>query len=82
MQTLVEQTGGSFARATEAGEVAQFFKQIDEAEPGSRDAVPAANVAVELYALPLGAVLLVWVAQGLMTLRRREPGSVVGSVIR
>ena len=78
LRAIAEQTGGSYARATDSRAVGEFFARIDQLEALARDDTPAGARPHELYPLPLLAALLVLaltrvLGVGMTAWRRRRP---------
>ena len=61
LRSISEQTGGTYARATDSQAVGEFFARIDQGEALARDESPAAARAHELYPVPLLTALLLYV---------------------
>jgi Ca-activated chloride channel family protein len=78
LRTMAEQSGGSYARATDLVGVRDFFVRLDALEPVARAADPVGR-AREYYRLPLILAALVWLFRvsfpDLVRLARRRGGS-------
>lgn len=81
LRMLAEQSGGLYWRATDAASLAEFYRRVDALEPVA--AADSARRAVEVYAWPLGAALLLALPALLAASRRsdttRSPAGEAGS---
>lgn len=58
LRALAEQTGGAYARASDAAGVGAFFARLDALEPTRRPSEPPTGSRRELYGLPLALAAL------------------------
>jgi len=72
LRLMAEQTAGTYARATEAAEVAGFFARVDQLEGLPRVLAPPTGVAREAYCLPLATALLLLLWRLLRAVRRHD----------